>query len=149
MFEVGKALNWQRWKLNFFIQGHLTETQVQHQLLHTLSSPHVLVYLERLWLSDHEKMPPLLFPGLTAKIRSSRAFLQYQLLQGVPLAGAWIIRRITSRVSTLRPMIVTAMGETLLLTHPWESPFIVLSCSASPRSCCWTSPNHLISSLLI
>lgn len=40
-------------------------------------------------------------------------------------------------------------AATLLQTHPWESSFTVLSCSASPKSCCWTSRNHLISSLLI
>lgn len=62
------------------------ETQVPHQLLQTGSSPCFHIYLARLRLSEHEKILPLLIPGLTDKIGSSRALLQYQLLQ-----GAWLV----------------------------------------------------------
>lgn len=105
MFEVGKVLNRQYWKLYFFIQRRLMETQVQHQLLQTGSSPRFRVYLERLWLSEHETIPPLLIPSLCQNRE------QYHVLQGVPLTSGWITCRITSMIP--RPMIVTAMGENL------------------------------------
>lgn len=47
-FEVGKVLTWQCWKLNFLIQGHLIEMQVQHQLLQAALSPCAQTYPERL-----------------------------------------------------------------------------------------------------
>lgn len=85
--EVGEVLTWQCWKLNFFIMGHLTELQVQHQLLQTGSSPRAQTDSERLLLSEREKIPPSLTHGLLPKQGHSRALLLYQILQGLSLTG--------------------------------------------------------------
>lgn len=110
MFEVGKVLKWQCWKLCSFIQRCLTETQMQHQLLQTDWSSCFHILWERLWLSEHEKIS-LLIPDLATKTGSSRVLLQYQLYfffaRGFLDCG-WITQRITSIIPC---SLVAAVGE--------------------------------------